>query len=96
MDFVPAEIFSPHRSIPRKHSDKFWMGKMKGKINISREFCKGCELCMAFCPPKIISLSEELNSSGYLTAVCTDSEECTGCAVCATVCPEAAIEVFRG
>ena len=96
MDFVPAEIFSPHRSIPRKHSDKFWMGKMKGKINISHEFCKGCELCMAFCPPKIISLSEELNSRGYLTAVCTDPEGCTGCAVCATVCPEAAIEVYRG
>jgi 2-oxoglutarate ferredoxin oxidoreductase subunit delta len=51
---------------------------------------------MAFCPPKIISLSSELNSNGYLTAVCTNSEGCTGCAVCATVCPEAAIEVYRG
>jgi 2-oxoglutarate ferredoxin oxidoreductase subunit delta len=72
------------------------MACMKGKINISREFCKGCELCMFFCPQKIISLSSELNSNGYLTAVCTNSEGCTGCAVCATVCPEAAIEVYRG
>ncbi len=69
---------------------------MKGKIVISREFCKGCEICVSFCPAKVISLSSELNSSGYLTAVCTNGEGCTGCAVCATVCPEAAIEVHRG
>ena len=72
------------------------MPAAKGWIEVDELHCKGCELCMAFCPPKIISLSEELNSSGYLTAVCTDSEGCTGCAVCATVCPEAAIEVYRG
>ena len=68
---------------------------MKGKITISREFCKGCEICVSFCPQKILSLSKELNSSGYLTAVCGKGEECTGCAVCAVVCPEAAIEVYR-
>ncbi len=69
---------------------------MKGKITISREYCKGCEICISFCPKKMISLSAELNSSGYLTAVYKESEECTGCAVCALVCPEAAIEVYRG
>ncbi len=72
------------------------MKAMKGKITISREFCKGCEICVSFCPQKAISLSTDLNSNGYLTAVFRESEECTGCAVCATVCPEAAIEVYRG
>ena len=71
------------------------MIEMKGKISISREFCKGCEICISFCPQKVISLSTELNSNGYLTAVFRDGDECTGCAVCATVCPEAAIEVYR-
>ena len=94
-----------HRGLPlrfgcgsaalRNH-DPFRMTYMKGKINISREYCKGCELCMFFCPQKIISLSSELNTHGYLTAVCLNSEGCTGCAVCATVCPEVAIEVYRG
>jgi 2-oxoglutarate ferredoxin oxidoreductase subunit delta len=69
---------------------------MKGKITISMEFCKGCELCISFCPKKMIRLSSAVNSSGYATAVCQDGDGCTGCAVCATVCPEAAIEVYRG
>ncbi len=69
---------------------------MKGRITIAREFCKGCEVCVSFCPQKTISLSDELNASGYPTAACTKAEECTGCAVCAMVCPEAAIEVYRG
>jgi 2-oxoglutarate ferredoxin oxidoreductase subunit delta len=69
---------------------------MKGKITISREYCKGCEICVSFCPKKMISLSAELNNSGYSTAVYSESGECTGCAVCALVCPEAAIEVYRG
>ncbi|HWU39813.1 MAG TPA: 4Fe-4S binding protein [Candidatus Acidoferrum sp.] len=69
---------------------------MKGKITISREYCKGCEICISFCPKKMISLSAELNSNGYATAIAVGGEECTGCAICATVCPEAAIEVYRG
>jgi 2-oxoglutarate ferredoxin oxidoreductase subunit delta len=69
---------------------------MKGKIDISREFCKGCALCISFCPQKMITMSSELNASGYSTAVFTKGEECTGCAVCAVVCPEGAIEVYRG
>ena len=69
---------------------------MKGSIEISRELCKGCELCIFFCPKGIISLSDELNASGYLPATFKDNGECTGCAVCALVCPEVAIEVYRG
>ncbi len=68
---------------------------MKGKITISREYCKGCEICISFCPKKMICLSAELNSNGYSTAIVAGGEECTGCAICATVSPEAAIEVYR-
>jgi len=70
--------------------------KTKGSITINRELCKGCELCIFFCPKKSISLSDEFNSSGYTTAQFDDDGECTGCAVCALVCPEVAIEVYRG
>lgn len=69
---------------------------MKGYIEINKEFCKGCELCIAFCPKKVILPAEKLNASGYLTADFSDNGECTGCAICALVCPEAAIEVYRG
>jgi len=69
---------------------------MKGYIEIDQDLCKGCELCICFCPKKIISLSDKLNSNGYLPASFNDSGECTGCATCAVVCPEVAIEVYRG
>ena len=69
---------------------------MKGYIEIDREFCKGCEICISFCPKDVISLSVKLNASGYLPAFFSDNAECTGCAICALVCPEAAIEVYRG
>ena len=68
---------------------------MKGYIEINQEFCKGCEICISFCPKDIISLSDKLNDDGYLTVVFNDNGECTGCAICAVVCPEVAIEVYR-
>ena len=69
--------------------------QIKGTITISRELCKGCQLCITFCPKKVISLSEKLNAAGYQNAIFGDNGECTGCAVCALVCPECAIEVYR-
>ena len=69
---------------------------MTGKIEINQELCKGCEVCVSFCPREVISVSDKLNASGYLPAVFDNNGECTGCAICAVVCPEAAIEVYRG
>lgn len=65
-------------------------------IVISAELCKGCELCMHFCPKDVISQSDKLNAAGYQSAMFNDNGECTGCGICALVCPEVAIEVFRG
>lgn len=71
------------------------MPTVKGSIQISQELCKGCELCISFCPKRLISVSNKLNAAGYLPAVFSDNDECTGCAICALVCPEVAIEVYR-
>ena len=69
---------------------------MKAKILINRELCKGCGLCIEFCPLKLIKLDDKLNASGYTPAIFNESEDCSGCTSCATVCPEVAIEVYRG
>ena len=68
---------------------------VKGYIEIEQSLCKGCELCMSFCPKDSISLSDKLNASGYLPVCFNNNGECTGCAICALVCPEVAIEVYR-
>ena len=69
--------------------------KVRGTILISAEFCKGCELCMTFCPQRVLRLSAKINAAGYPVATLIDNGKCTGCAICALVCPEVAIEVYR-
>jgi len=74
----------------------------KGRIEIDRELCKGCYLCVSVCPNELIRISEELNPKGYHPAEFVEADgttpdpRCTGCAMCATVCPDVAIEVYRG
>ncbi len=72
----------------------------KGKILINGERCKGCHLCIEFCPNGNIEVDEVLNKKGYNPARFRETKEegekgCTGCAQCAVVCPEIAIEVYR-
>ena len=72
--------------------------KAKGKIVIDRERCKGCHICIDFCPNELIEVDKTLNKRGYSPARAKEKPKekgCTGCAQCATVCPEVAIEVYR-
>jgi 2-oxoglutarate ferredoxin oxidoreductase subunit delta len=70
----------------------------KGEIKIDRELCKGCHLCVAFCPKARIVASQGINEKGYYPAEyepAVGKEACTGCAICASMCPDLAIEVYR-
>jgi 2-oxoglutarate ferredoxin oxidoreductase subunit delta len=67
----------------------------KGYIEIDQEFCKGCQLCISFCPKGSIYIAQSFNAAGYQPAAFNGDSECTGCAICALVCPEVAIEVYR-
>ncbi len=68
---------------------------VKGWIEVNDLYCKGCELCIAVCPPDVIQMdSSRLTSKGYHPAM-LKSDGCTGCGICAVICPDAAITVFR-
>jgi 2-oxoglutarate ferredoxin oxidoreductase subunit delta len=67
----------------------------KGRIEVNERLCKGCELCVDACPPRVIALAmDRITPKGYHPAFLI-ADGCTGCAVCTVVCPEAAITVFR-
>lgn len=67
-----------------------------GKIVIDEEYCKGCALCISFCPQKSIHIANSISKAGYHPAeFCDPGRKCTGCTLCAIMCPEAAITVYR-
>lgn len=63
---------------------------VRGRVVVLRERCKGCELCIAFCPTGVLARSEAFNAKGYHYPV-VRGEECIHCRLCTTVCPEYAI-----
>jgi 2-oxoglutarate ferredoxin oxidoreductase subunit delta len=66
------------------------------KITIDVEACKGCGLCTAACPKKIMQLDKTvINSKGYYVVRCTDEDACISCAMCARMCPDVCITVEK-
>ena len=65
------------------------------KIVIEEDRCKGCQLCVQFCPPKVLAMSSRLNSKGFYTVELIDEGRCTSCAACVLVCPDVVITVFK-
>ena len=62
-----------------------------GLIYIDDDLCKGCEICIAFCPLKVFDNSEKLNRKGYYVPVVVNEDACVGCRLCELLCPEFAI-----
>ena len=65
------------------------------KIVIDPELCKGCELCITFCPLHIIKRGTTAHQNAYLIPEQIDASRCTACCLCAMMCPDSAIEVYK-
>ena len=62
------------------------MAKKKGILHIKRDWCKGCSICIHFCPTKVLELKEF-----KVEVVALD--KCIGCMMCELRCPDFAIAV---
>jgi 2-oxoglutarate ferredoxin oxidoreductase subunit delta len=67
----------------------------RGNIEIDRELCKGCLLCVRACPLKVLELDTVINSSGSYPAKVVNVEKCIACGNCYEVCPDVCIKVFE-
>lgn len=62
---------------------------LRAEVVVFNNWCKGCGLCVAFCPRGVL----EMNGEGRVHVVAP--ERCTACHWCDTHCPDFAIVVRR-
>ncbi|MBI5903400.1 MAG: 4Fe-4S binding protein [Deltaproteobacteria bacterium] len=61
--------------------------KILPRIVINEKLCKGCSICVDFCPTNVLEMR------GTVVAV-KDLAACTRCQLCDLRCPDFAIQVF--
>lgn len=63
----------------------------KYSVTIIEDRCKGCKLCVTYCPTGTLEMSKETNPKGYYVPVIVDISTCKGCNLCSKYCPDFAI-----
>lgn len=67
------------------------------KVKIKKNRCKGCYLCLAYCPRGLLKKDSQFNVLGVQAVVFKEDEKnkCTGCSFCALICPDVCVEVEK-
>ncbi len=64
------------------------MAKKKLKeLSINQDWCKGCGICIAFCPKNVLELNDRERASA------ARPEDCIVCRLCEMRCPDLAIQI---
>jgi len=67
----------------------------RGTLVIDQERCKGCDLCIDACPPRVLEMTtHERNAMGFRFPQLI-SEGCTACRACAQICPDYVFQVWK-
>jgi 2-oxoglutarate ferredoxin oxidoreductase subunit delta len=77
----------------RKPLDQDRIVVPRGEIHVIVERCKGCQLCVTYCPRDALEMSDIFNATGYHPPQVSDTQRCVACGLCEMLCPEFAIYV---
>jgi len=64
------------------------MSSAKGKIEIIEKYCKGCSICVEFCPTRVLEMD------AFVVKV-ANADACIACMQCELRCPDFAIKVDK-
>ena len=59
----------------------------KKEVKVKESWCKGCEICVEFCPHNVLVMKDG-------KAFVENIDACTACGLCELYCPDFAIEVL--
>ena len=62
----------------------------RGEVRIFATWCKGCHICVEFCPTNVLAMHPNGNHP-----IVVAGEKCTACHFCDTHCPDLAINVKK-
>jgi 2-oxoglutarate ferredoxin oxidoreductase subunit delta len=62
-------------------------------IEIDESLCKGCYVCIEFCPLEVFIISDKITVAGVYPPHPEYIEKCTACKLCELMCPDFAISV---
>jgi 2-oxoglutarate ferredoxin oxidoreductase subunit delta len=66
----------------------------RGTVVIEVEACKGCDLCIDACPPRVLVMTAtDVNGRGYRYPKLLAG--CTGCRACSQICPDFVFQVYK-
>lgn len=64
------------------------MSSPKAKLEIIERYCKGCNICVEFCPTKVLEMD-------LFVVKVAKPEACIACMQCELRCPDFAIKVHK-
>ena len=64
-------------------------------IYLDEKLCKGCGLCIYYCPKDVLRMSDRRNEKGYNVAEVYNLETCNACKICEINCPDFVIYVEK-
>jgi len=64
-------------------------------ILIDEQYCKGCFLCIAVCPKRVLARGEKRSRAGYSMPQVENLGACISCALCEMTCPDMALTLVQ-
>lgn len=68
---------------------------VQSNVIVIDRLCKGCGICVDFCPTKALKSSNKVTQLGSPIPTLERPENCVKCEICEMLCPDYAIFVVK-